>query len=256
MGWESAGKAWGTRAWDWALLQESVNANSFDVLQQLTGVGAGVRYLDLACGSGLALQRAQARGAECFGVDASEALLSVAAQRAPSVSLHCGDMADLPYDDNSFDVVTSVNGIMYGSGEVLGEVDRVLCSGGRFGMAFWHDAGDYDSYFEAIAACSPPSSHKTTALRMSDPGVAETLVADAGLEVLERGEHEAVGLYRSLADACVALESAGPVGPALDNSGPEVVRAAFRKAVQPFVDLSTGHVRMLATMGHLVARKP
>lgn len=55
MGWEAAGQAWGRRTWDWALLQEQLCANSFDLVQQLTGVGDGVRLLDLACGSDLAL---------------------------------------------------------------------------------------------------------------------------------------------------------------------------------------------------------
>jgi SAM-dependent methyltransferase len=254
MGWEAAGQAWGRQAWDWALLQEQLNTNSFDLLQQLTGVEDGVRLLDLACGSGLALQRAQARGAVCFGIDASEQLLAVAGERAPGASSTHGDTADLPYDDDTFDAVTCVNGVQYGSGQALEEVARVLRPGGRFGMAFWGDACDYEPYFQAIESCSPPVPGRSTALRLSDPGVAEGLVESAGLEVLERDEHEVVGLYRSIEDAMCGLEAPGATWGAIEHSGPEVFRAALREALEPYIDPGSGRVRMVATMDHLIAR--
>lgn len=256
MGWEAAGQAWGRRAWDWALLQEPFHANSYDVLQQLTGVGGGVRLLDVACGSGLALQRAEARGAVCFGIDASEGLLAVAAERAPGASLALGDTAVLPYDDDTFDVVTCVNGVQYGGEQTLEEVARVLRPGGRFGMAFWSDGRDFQRYFQAIESCSPPASGPTTALRLSDPGVAEEFVEAAGLEVLERGDHEVVGLYRTIEDAMCGLESAGATWGAIEHSGIDAFRGALRDAVEPYTDPASGRVRMVAASGHLVARLP
>ena len=254
MGWKDAGDAWGAKAWDWALLQEQLNANSFDVIQQLTGVGPGVRLLDLACGSGMALQRAEARGAFCHGIDASQALLDVAAVRAPNAALHCGDMAHLPYGDESFDAVTVVNGVQYGSDDVLQETARVLRSGARFAMAFWSDPMDFTAYFQALSACSPPAP--STALTLTDTGVAEGLVEGAGLDVVERGEHDVVALYRSMPDALDALLSSGPAWGAIDHSGYEPVRAAVEDAVEPFVDHDSGRIFMRARMGHLLARKP
>lgn len=256
MGWQAAGQAWGSHAWDWALLQEQLNANSFTLLQQLTGVGEGVKLLDLACGSGLALQEAQARGAACFGIDASEGLLAVAAERAPGATLTHGDTSDLPYDDDSFDVVTCVNGVQYGSEQALAEVARVLRPGGSFAMAFWSDARDYQPYFEAIEACSPPAPQPTTALRLSDPGVSEALVESGGLDVLERGEHEVVGFYRTIEDAYIGLESPGATSGAIEHAGSEAFRTALRDVVAPHVDPASGRVRMVATVAHLIARKP
>ncbi len=254
MGWKVAGDAWGAQAWDWALLQEQLNANSFDVVQQLAGVGPGVRLLDLACGSGLALQRAEARGAVCHGIDASQALLDVAALRAPTAALHCGDMAHLPYDDESFDAVTVVNGVQYGSDDVLRETTRVLRSGARFAMAFWSDPMDFAAYFQALRARSHPAP--STALQLTDPGVAERLVEGAGLVVMERGEHDVVALYRSAQDAVDALMSSGPAWGAIDHSGREPVRAAVEDSVAPFTDTGTGRIVMRAKMGHLLANKP
>jgi len=254
MGWKDAGDAWGAKAWDWALLQEPLNANSFDVLQQLTGVGPGVRLLDLACGSGLALQHAEARDAVCHGVDASQALLDVAALRAPRAALHCGDMAHLPYGDESFDVVTVVNGVQYGSDDVLRETARVLRSGARFAMAFWSDPLDFAAYFRALSAYSP--SAPSTAQELTDPGVAEGLVNGAGLDVVECGEHDVMALYRSMQEALDASLSSGPAWGAIDHSGPEPVRIAVEAAVAPFVDHGSGRIVMRAKMGHIVAVKP
>lgn len=256
MGWEAAGKAWGMRAWDWALLTEPTASNSFDLLQQLTGVGDGVRLLDVACGSGLALQRAHARGAVCFGIDASEALLAVAAERAPGVSLTLGDTADLPYEDDFFDVVTCVNGVQYGSEQTLVEVARVLRAGGRFGMSFWSDARDFGPFFRAVESCSPPAASPSTPLQLSDPGVSEGLAESAGLEVHERGDHEVVALFRSIEDAICGLEAPGHTVAAIEHSGREALRAAIREAVQPYVHPASGRVRMAATWGHLTARLP
>ena len=250
---ETGGERVGCEGLGWAVLQEPLNANSFDVLQQLTGVGPGVRLLDLACGSGLALQRAEARGAVCHGVDASRALLDVATLRAPSAALHCGDMADLPYGDESFDAVTVVNGVQYGSDDVLRETARALRSGAQFAVALWSDPLDFTAYFAALSACSPPAP--STALTLTDPGVAEGLVEGAGLEVMERGEHDVVGLYRSMPDALDGLLSSGPAWGAIGHSGHEPVRTTVQDAVEPFADPDSGWIAMRATMGHVVARK-
>src|SRR5258708_8640915 len=114
MGWKEAGDAWGAGATDWAFYQEPLCANSYDAVHRALEVASGVRLLDVACGSGLALQRARARGAQVAGVDASADLLRIAAERCPDAVLHEGDMAHLPFSDASFDVVTSVHAFVYG----------------------------------------------------------------------------------------------------------------------------------------------
>jgi SAM-dependent methyltransferase len=163
-------------------------------------------------------------------------------------------MADLPYGDESFDVVIVVNGVQYGSGDVLRETARVLRSGARFAMAFWSDPLDFTEYFQGLSANSPPAP--STALKLTDPGVAEGLVEGAGLHVLERGDHDVVALYRSMQDALDALLSSGPAWGAIDYSGPEPVLTTVKGAVAPFVDHDSGRIVMRAKMGHMVAAKP
>ena len=178
----------------------------------------------------------------------------MAALRAPTATLHCGDMAHLPYEDESFDAVTVVNGVQFGSDDVLRETARVLRPGARFAMAFWSDPMDFAAYFQALSAWSQPAP--STALKLTDPGVAEGLVESAGLTVIERGEHDVVALYRSTRDAVDALMSSGPAWAAIDHSGPEPVRTAVEDAVAPFTDSETGRIVMRARMGHLLASRP
>src|SRR5258708_9833619 len=101
------------------------------------GVGAGDRFLDIACGSGLALELARLRGARCAGIDASPRLLAVARDRNPEADLRVGDMHALPWDDGAFDVVTSFRGIWGTTPDAVAHAHPVLVPGGRVGVTVW-----------------------------------------------------------------------------------------------------------------------
>jgi ubiquinone/menaquinone biosynthesis C-methylase UbiE len=109
--WRLVDEGWGRRAVDFATLSEPQNAREYTALHQHLGVRAGDRLLDVACGSGLALELAAARGAECAGLDASSRLVAVARDRLADADVQVGDMHALPWADDSFDVVTSFRGI-------------------------------------------------------------------------------------------------------------------------------------------------
>ena len=66
-------EGWGRRAVDFATLSEPGNSREYVSLHQQLAVGAGDRVLDIACGAGLAVELARARGATCSGIDASPA---------------------------------------------------------------------------------------------------------------------------------------------------------------------------------------
>jgi hypothetical protein len=106
-------------------------------LHHRLGVDAGDRLLDVACGSGLAIELARLRGAFCSGVDASARLLAVARDRNPECDIRVGDMHALPWDPASFDVVTSFRGIWGTTPDAIAEIHRVLHPGGRVGITVW-----------------------------------------------------------------------------------------------------------------------
>jgi 2-polyprenyl-3-methyl-5-hydroxy-6-metoxy-1,4-benzoquinol methylase len=79
--WRGVDEGWGRRAVDFATLSEPANCREYVAMHQHLGVGAGDRLLDVACGAGLAIELAVARGATCAGIDASSRLIEVARAR-------------------------------------------------------------------------------------------------------------------------------------------------------------------------------
>jgi ubiquinone/menaquinone biosynthesis C-methylase UbiE len=104
-------------------------------------VGPGTRLLDVACGSGFAAQLAARRGAIVSGLDAAEPLIAIARSRTSEADFRVGDMFALPFEQHSFDVVTSFNGIWKGCDAALDEAHRVLVPRGRLGLTFWGSFG-------------------------------------------------------------------------------------------------------------------
>ena len=77
--WTVVDEGWGRRAADLATLAEPSSCREYVVVHHKLGVDEGDRLLDVACGSGLALELAHLRGAVCAGIDASQRLVAVAA---------------------------------------------------------------------------------------------------------------------------------------------------------------------------------
>lgn len=102
-------------------------------------VRRGQRVLDIGCGTGRFTVPMAALGAQVTGLDLSRAMLDTAGAKLAELNLtadlHEGDMADLPFEDGSFDVVTSMLALMHIPIEdreaVFCEVARVLRPGGR-----------------------------------------------------------------------------------------------------------------------------
>ena len=96
--------------------------------------------LDLASGDGVfaGLIAAHARSVTC--VDVSDAVIAAARQRLKAfdnVSLHCGDMHQLPFADESFDHVFAMHALSYSRNpnRLLAEAQRLLRPGGRLVLA-------------------------------------------------------------------------------------------------------------------------
>jgi demethylmenaquinone methyltransferase / 2-methoxy-6-polyprenyl-1,4-benzoquinol methylase len=122
----------------------------------------GAHVLDLCCGTGdmaFALRR-QGDEARVTGADFSHAMLTLASAKSRGESLVTwieADALQLPFPDNSFDLVTSAFGFRnladYDAG--LREILRVLKPGGEFGML---ECGKptglfgkvYDLYFKGV----------------------------------------------------------------------------------------------------------
>ena len=80
-------------------------------------IAAGQQVLDVACGAGNVAVPAAAAGADVTALDIAPALLARGAAEAGAAGVEVtwleGDAEALPFDDASFDVVTSAVGVMF-----------------------------------------------------------------------------------------------------------------------------------------------
>ena len=95
------------------------------------------KVLDLGCGTGVILEEIgrKYRTAELFGLDLSENMIAQARQRLKSTAeLSIGDAENLPYADNSFDLVCCVESFHHypDPAKALSEIKRVLNKDGIF----------------------------------------------------------------------------------------------------------------------------
>ncbi|MFI0350191.1 class I SAM-dependent methyltransferase [Actinomadura sp. 9N407] len=257
--WREAGVAWGHRADDWACLFESYSSEMLAALFPRIGVRPGIALLDIACGSGMAVRQAMAEGATVSGIDASEELIEVALLRNPDADLRVGSMFELPWEDDRFDAVVSVNGIWGGCAPALAEAYRVLRPGGTIGISFWGTGPPLDlrACFKAFAGLAP-EEHIGSMKRLNNiafPGVAEEMLESSGFEVLERGARTSTIEWPDAEIAWRALSSTGPAVPALRHTGAAEVRRAVLAAIESCRD-RRGVYRFRNDHHFVIARRP
>jgi ubiquinone/menaquinone biosynthesis C-methylase UbiE len=133
-----------------------------ELLIESLDLHASERVLDVATGSGNAAIAAARRGSEVVGVDYVPALLERARRRADAEVLDVtfveGDAEALPFDDASFDVVSSVFGAMFAPDQeqAAAELVRVVRPGGRIGIVAHTPEGFIGEMFRMNARHLPP----------------------------------------------------------------------------------------------------
>ena len=93
----------------------------------------GERLLDIGCGLGQVLGIAASRGAVVSGIDSSPAMVERARRKVPQATFEVAPAEDIPFPDDSFDLVTAVATFHHWADREAGlaEAVRVLASGGR-----------------------------------------------------------------------------------------------------------------------------
>jgi len=232
MTWQMVDEGWGRRAVDWATLAEPNACREYVAVHQHLDVGPGDRLLDMACGSGLALELARIRGAVVSGIDASARLVAVAADRNPGCDIRVGDMGDLPWADATFDVVTSFRGIWSTTPAAVQEAHRVLVPGGRLAITVWGDVGKSPGawMFEPFQwATADKVQHQADMNALGYPGVGEAFLAAAGFDVAERFEIPFVLEYADPDTYARALAASGPSYESMESIGEEQFLARARE---------------------------
>jgi SAM-dependent methyltransferase len=153
-------------------------------------INAGEGLLDVATGSGNVAIPAAMAGAKVTGLDLTPKLLEVARERAAQASLDVdfveGDAEELPFEDRSFDRVTSCFGVMFAPRQAVaaGELVRVGRPGARIVFTAWTPEGLNGRMFKTVGSYMPPPPPELRAPVMwGNEDHVRSLFADSGAEL-------------------------------------------------------------------------
>ena len=190
--WEIQGKLWGAKSEDYVELNEPTNKMLWEVMLKAANVDRGTRFLDVGCGGGGASVLAAKLDAKITGLDASENLINIARQRVPDGEFRVGDIEDLPYADNSFDVSFSSLTLMFSDNPntAIQEMKRVTVSNGRIIVGIWGvpEKCDLGRISKAVINTLPPPRPKGSLFALSTPHLLEEMMQSAGLKILNGDE--------------------------------------------------------------------
>ncbi|HZB42152.1 MAG TPA: class I SAM-dependent methyltransferase [Ilumatobacter sp.] len=222
MQWETVDEGWGRRAVEFAVLCEPHNCREYVAMHQRLALRPRQRLLDVACGSGLAIELARIRGATCAGIDASQRLVAVARDRNPDSDIRVGDMQQIPWRAESFDIVTSFRGIWGTTPTAVDEVRRVLARGGRLAMTVWGDVGKSPGGWMMTPfrwATDAKVEHQADMVALGRPGIGEAFLTQRGFDVAERFEVPFVLEFPDPEAYARGLAATGPAFEAIQNLG-------------------------------------
>jgi SAM-dependent methyltransferase len=166
-----------------------------------------------------------------------------ARERVPDAELKQGDLEEIPFEDDSFDVVTCFNGLQFAEDKprALAELRRVARPDEHVVVAAFGDYEDQDLrfVFEALMSLLPlpndaPPPDQSGPFALSEPGLLHEMVEDAGMRV-EIEPHVAFRFeYPDLETALRGLLAVGPAIVAERTVGQEAVREAVARAIERF----------------------
>jgi SAM-dependent methyltransferase len=179
------GRLWGARAADWATNEEQ-QVPTYEEAIRRVGIEPGQLVLDIGCGTGVFLRLAEERGAKPFGLDASETLLEIARSHQPNADLRVGEMQSLPYEDDTFDLVTGFNSFFFAADLVaaLREAGRVSKPGAPVVIQVWGapERNDLEAMKVVVRPYMPaPPPDAPPPPELWKPGVLEEIATAAGL---------------------------------------------------------------------------
>ncbi len=150
----------------------------------------GASLLDVATGTGNVAIPAAAAGSSVTGLDLTPRLLEVARERATAAGVDVrfveGDAEELPFENASFDRVTSCFGVMFAPRQQLAaaELARVAGPGARIVFTAWTPEGMNGRMFKTVGSYMPPPPPELKpATAWGDEDHVRSLFADTGAEL-------------------------------------------------------------------------
>lgn len=234
------GKLWSIAPTYWSQYFEPFFLPMYKQVMQLLHLRSETLLLDAGCGSGLFSSMAIDTGAQVIGIDAAPGLLEVARQRNPDNNFMEEDLEDLPFADNSFDVVTGFNSFQYAGNfeQALNEAKRVLKKNGKLVIGIWDkpELSEATHVLKAIGSLLPPPAPGTPGpFALSEEGAMEKKISDAGMRLEYKASVGCPALYVNVTDGIKSFMGTGPAAAATSQAGERKVREVIGQALQSFV---------------------
>ena len=213
----------GRRAVDFSTLSEPANCREYIAVHQRLRVGPGIRLLDMACGSGLAIELARTQGATCAGIDdVAPGLALVARAAAPtatSVSVICR-----PRPGRMRASMSSPASVASGTTPAaVDEARRLLVTGGRLAMTVWGNVGKSPGGWllaPFLWATDEKIQHQADMVALGRPGIGEAFLGERGFEVEARFEVPFAMEYPD-PETYAPIAATGPAYEAIQSIGEE-----------------------------------
>jgi len=213
-------------------------------LVEACGIGPGIRVLDVAAGTGNASIPAAQAGADVVASDLTPELLEAGRRRAEAEGLELewveADAENLPFADESFDVVMSSIGAMFAPNHqrVADELVRVCRPGGTIGLLSWTPEGMLGALFRTMGpfAAPPPPGAQPPPLWGSEEHLAGLMQDRVEWRVLERDVLEITAFRHPHGYGEHFKERYGPTIATRANAEREGRAAEFDAALDAFCD--------------------
>lgn len=246
-------QAWGAAPWEHVGEQ---NAPSHDRLVECLAPQPGERWLDVATGVGGVAIRAARAGAAVTGVDLAPALVEradeLAVQAGVPATFAVGNAERLPYEDMSFDVVSSAFGLIFATDHraTAAELARVLRPGGRVGLTTIHPESPGAAMWRLFWRWSPRPAGAGDPIAWGSRAYVEGLLGDAfelETETVEADPPPEADPERAWAFMSRSFGPIASLSDTLDDGGRARLRADFVEHFRGHAGKSRRYVLVLGT---------
>ena len=175
-----------------------VTEHAAEPLLSAAGVRAGMRVLDVACGSGVIAGRAAELGALATGVDLAPRMLELAAKLNPECTFREASVESMPFEDGAFDALVCAFGIGHfpDPPAAVAECARVVRVGGVCAFTWWDLPAKNRMHGVLLAALeevgprhAPDIPAGPPMFQYSEDAAFRSLLAATGLQDVEVASH-------------------------------------------------------------------
>jgi SAM-dependent methyltransferase len=225
----------------------------------------GQDVLDVACGTGIVARHAAEHvgpTGHVTGLDLNPAMLAVASRLRPDITWQQGDVAAMPFDDGSFDVVTCQSAAMFFPDLVgaLREMDRVTRPGGVIAIQVFdlrENQPAYGPWIEMVARHVGKDALRMlgTYWVLGDRDLMRDRCTAAGLSVTAVHDHERPAHFPSVGAMVLTEVNATPLADRLSQGELDAIVADSYEVFEPF--LTPGQERLTIPLaGYVLVATP